>query len=372
MTEPATTARLGAMRAWLLSSVLAIVLPLTSCSDDAIDPLRLPVTEPGPWSVGYRTWQIRYRPPAQDADREVAVHVWYPTDVVEGMHPRYAGFLRDDGTVVDAAAAAPAYAEGYPVVAHSHGHRGLAEGGWRLHRHFATHGWVAVSVSHEGDLLSDGSSADEQPITHWQERPLDVSAALDALAALPDGDALRAANTSRVLLSGHSRGAYTTWAAGGAAYDVAHLQAECDAEGFALPCTDAQIARFEDGFRDARVVAGLPMAGNGHGELYGGAQGMRQVPIPMLLMTAEADPVGAETLVADVTLPAGFSWVEIAEGCHELFNLGCGAAQDDLGFPVVAGYALAFGRRHVLRDDTPEVVAITDGSGSVSERATFH
>ena len=352
---------------YLLLGVLAAAI---GCTSDGVDPLSLPIEEPGPWRVGYRTWETSYASPGAETPRTVAVHVWYPTEDTDGSHPRYAGLLVDGDTIIDATPAAPAYEAGYPVAAHSHGHQGFAEGAFRMHRHFASHGWVAVSVSHRGDLLTDGSDANAQPLAHWAERPLDVTTALDSVAALPDSDPLSRAHTDRVLLTGHSRGAYTVWASGGAHYDLEHIDEACGQDEFERPCTDGEVAAFTTGFRDARVVAGIPMAGNGHPELFGRAEGMNDAEIPLLLLTAEADPVGAEALRDEVSPPHGLLWVELAEGCHELFNLGCGAEQDALGFPLVAGYTLAFGRRYVLGDESETIVALTNGAEVLSPRAS--
>src|SRR5690606_31868217 len=140
----------------------------------------------------------------------------------------------------------------------------------------------------------------------------DVSAALDALEALPASDPLAAkADTSRVVLTGHSRGTYTAWAVAGAPFDTAFIEGECDAgTTFGGGCTPENIAAFEPGFADARVVAVIPTAGSGHAEMFGGFSGMT-TSRPVLYMTAENDNDGAP-LFEGVPTSVELLWVELA------------------------------------------------------------
>lgn len=363
---------------------LALALALlgllgTACGGGGggVDPLTLPVDAPGPWRAGYRTWEITYLPPAQERDRFIDVHVWYPTDeeLDPARAPVYEGHparLRDREALRDAVPARGTVDGGFPVIAFSHGHRGVAEGSHRLARWFASHGWLFLSVGHVGNRFIDGPSGDVTPVTHWHERPLDISEALNALTLLPVTDPLHGlARTERVVVTGHSRGSYTPWALVGAAFDVDHVQAQCDADAYPEPCTDAQVARFSEGFRDPRVVGGIPTAGGGHRELFDGVDGQEAIEAPILMLSADADGTSQDDLFADIGGRVDVTWVELAEGCHEVFNLGCGGAQDELGFPPFATYALAFARARVLGDTDPTVLGILDGSVSVSERATY-
>src|SRR5690606_30061117 len=102
-------------------------------------------------------------------------------------------------------------------------------------RHFASHGWVAIAPDHTDNLL--GSAVEPRPLRHYYERPLDIRATLDALEQLAPEDPLAGlADLTQVAMTGHSFGVYTTWASGGATYDLAALQAACDADELEQTC----------------------------------------------------------------------------------------------------------------------------------------
>jgi predicted dienelactone hydrolase len=237
--------------------------------------------------------------------------------------------------------------------------------------YFASHGWMGLAVGHVGNRLIDGNEATNRPVTHWHRRPLDISAALDAIEALhPDHLLSGKADTSIVLSTGHSRGTYTPWALAGSTYDIEEIQKRCDEHNYRDECTSEQIQRFTEGFKDSRIAAILPTAGNGHSEFFDGVEGRNNLSTAVLLMTAKDNPVGAETLFEELSLP-NFTWVEIVGGCHELFNLGCGFVEDSEKFPLVTTYALAFGRRYILNDSDPTTLGILDGSIEVSPHITL-
>ena len=101
----------------------------------------------------------------------------------------------------NAAIAAPVHDGGFPVHVHSHGYRG-----WR---HLGLLGsvfrltWVGHSgpTGHTQNTIID--HVDPLPVAHFLHRPLDVTVALDSLT-----DIVPEADTSSVVLSGHSFGAY--------------------------------------------------------------------------------------------------------------------------------------------------------------------
>ena len=84
---------------------------------------------------------------------------------------------------------------------------------------------------------------------------------------------------------------------------------------------------------------------------------------------AEADPDEVLRFYDFVLLKEDF---DIEGACHEMFGVGtCANLSDDLGFPIVNTYALAFARRHILGDERDAVTGVIDGSTSVSELATL-
>ena len=101
-------------------------------------------------------------------------------------------------------------------------------------RWFASHGWVVIAPDHTGNTFSD--HRDPLPSSHFIARPRDIGALLDALDSLPADDPLSGVvDTGRVVLSGHSFGAYTTWSAAGAAFDMDRIREACQGGGGALP-----------------------------------------------------------------------------------------------------------------------------------------
>lgn len=331
--------------------------------------LHFPVDAVGPFRVGYRAWKITYEPKAGGGGpREIGINVWYPTLDTEGTNPVYLKLFEDTDVLENAALAPPIEPAGYPVHVYSHGASGFGATSSDLMHYFASHGWVAVAPDHTGNTL--GTPTSPYPLSLYVHRSTDVSAALDALDALPEGDPLAGkCRTERVILSGHSFGTFTTWASGGAAFDPSALEAKCNAGEFTEPCAPEQIDAFAKGLGDARVVAGLPMAGGSPGWIADG--GFDAASKPFFLMTGSNDPVGAEA-VWDATTSLDLTWIDIEGGCHQLFALGgCAEVDSAVGYAIVNTYALAFARRHVLGDESDRVARLLDGTEPVSDLVTF-
>ena len=66
------------------------------------------------------------------------------------------------------------------------------------------------------------------------------------------------------------------------------------------------------------------------------------------------------------------SWLEIEGGCHQLFGLGsCGLISDEIGFRIVHSYSLAFGREHILGDQSADTLGLLDGSIELDSAASL-
>ena len=327
---------------------------------------------PGPFRVGFRSFEHTYQPVGVPEPRTILVNVWYPTEAEpDGFaHPTY-GFLIDDPeALVDAPAAAPVHEGGYPVHVHSHGSQGFGGTSAFLMRHFASQGWVCVAPDHTGNTLVD--NWDPRPTAMYFLRSTDITAALDAVGALPSTDPLAAAALDHVLLSSHSFGVHTAWATAGATFDVAAITTRCDAGE--LTCTPAELAVFAAGVRDPRVVAAIGMAGALKPEWFG-TTGHRSVTIPMMSMSGSEDPVGADVQFAQAadTPALDMIWLDLAGGCHQTFALGwCDTLDGETGFRIVRTYAMAFARRHVLGAESPELEAILGGAAAVDPAVSFH
>ncbi len=350
---------------WL--AVVAALWAAVGCSSedgtDPVDPLGFAVDQPGPFRVGYQSFDVSYTPPTATEPRTIEISVWYPTEDTEGYSPSYHDLFRDNDAFEDAIPAAPVHANGYPVQVYSHGRMGFGGTSSAIMRYFASHGWVAVAPSHTNDTLF---GPDEFPASHYFERSTDISHTLDVAAEL---DLAGPVDTSRVLLSGHSFGAYTAWASAGAEFDEAAVRAKC-ADVPTGPCTEDEIAVLLGGLGDDRVVATMPMAGGDSG--FFGAAGYDVVDVPVLYMTGTDDQVGQQSLFDKVS-GVDLTWLDIEGGCHQLFGLGGCDSIDAIavGFPIVNTYALAFARHHVLGDDQEKTVGILDGSIEVSDLVSY-
>ena len=355
---------------------LTLCIGLLACSSggdeptsELPDPMTYEVDQDGPFNAGYRTLETSYTSLGGAGERSIVINVWYPTQDEDGDAPRYELFLNDADVYADAALAPSAYGESYPVLVHSHGNQGFGGNSSEIMRHMATHGWVVVAPDHKDNTLA--GAVEPLPTKHYFERPLDIRATLDALEKLPDSDPLaNKADTKRVVMSGHSFGCYTTWASAGASFDVTSIRAACEAEELpAKECTEGEIAAFETDLSDSRVIAIVPMAG-GSRDTFFGKNGYDKVQLPVLLLTGGDDDVGAAELFERVDVE--MTWVDIAGGCHQLFGLGkCDEIGDEVGFPIVNAYVLAFARKQLLADDDATVTSILNGSHEVSELVSF-
>jgi dienelactone hydrolase len=121
---------------------------------------------------------------------------------------------------------APKSGDSLPVVIYSHGLGGTRDGYEYLGRHWASHGYVVVHLQHKGsdDAVWKGS---KQPLAEMKKaaadvkvaiaRPLDVRFALDQAESLNTShpSLKRRLDLSKVGVSGHSFGSFTTLASGG-------------------------------------------------------------------------------------------------------------------------------------------------------------
>ena len=361
----------------LLCAALAAGCPVaandddsTQPEDDGVDPLSWAVDVPGPFNAGWRGWEVSYTPLGQDDSRTIGFNVWYPTEAEVGDEVRYLGVFLDEVSLGNAPAAASVHDDGYPVMVYSHGFQGWSGTSSELCRYFASHGWVVVAPDHTGNTLLDHS--DPLETAHYLQKPQDVSVVLDVLEDLPASDPLAGlADTSRVIISGHSFGSYPTWGVLGATYDEASIDSACTGGG-GLPtgaCTPAQRDAFLSGdLDDARVVGAIPMAGTIRRSFFG-VEGHRTVRGPVLFMSGTNDQVGQQGQW-DSMDQIDFTWIEVEGGCHQTFATGvCVTLDSAEGFGIVDTYALAFARSLLLGDDT--VAGILDGTTTVSDKATF-
>ena len=318
-----------------------------------------PVGDVGPWKVGYRTTDVTYDPPGAPAGRTIKIHVWYPSTVSEGEHPRWYGIFSDPVAVIDAPLAPVPWAGKWPVFVHSHGHQGYAGNSSFVHRYFASHGWVVAVPDHTGNTLGD--NLDPRPRWMYFVRSLDVSKTVDTLVAGFPGLESASLDTGRVLLGGHSYGVFTGWASLGATFASGP---EFDA-GPCSDCTTEEKAAFAAGGHDPRFVAGVLMAGSISRDWFG-PDGHKTVKVPILSMSGTADIVGAKEQF-ETTAGLPLTWIEIEGACHQSFGLeACETLAPEEGSPLIRTWALAFGRRHILGDTSMD--PLLTGTDSLSPK----
>ena len=336
--------------------------PTANDTGERVDPLSWSVEEKGPFHVGYHTWEHTYRLSEALGERSIRVHLWYPTSDSSGPVGEYT-VGTDPDVIAEAVAEPPVYVQGYPVHVHSHGDLDVGTASAFLSRYLSSHGWVSVAVDHTGNTLLDLTA--EPQSANFFHRPLDVRAALDALDTV---DVLHgAANTERAVLSGHSRGAYTTWSSLGASYDQESVAAMC-ATGEGLdgdPCTANERAMFEQDLSDPRIVATIPMDGTIRRQWFGDS-GEASVRGPVLYFSS-ADSTGSREQYESLA-PIDFTWITLDGACHQSFaNGGCTSLDTEEGFDLVGAYSLAFSRRVILDDVDPEVDGLLSGNGVLDD-----
>lgn len=311
---------------------------------------------PGEFNVGYRQMEFTYETLPLET-RTLTLHIWYPTNDATGANPKYINVFPDPVSLVDASLAESSKGQ-YPLHVSSHGDRGFAGSSSRVFHHFASHGWVVVAPDHKGNMLNDNIQPRPVPLYHW--RATDIIASLDFVADLQNDPLAGKVDTSRVLLSGHSYGGFMCWPLSGTSWNMAQVNSQCEEAGNPdFPCSAELLARFEAGHHDARIVAAIPMAGVVSEAWFG--DGFESVRIPMMAMSGTEDPIGQQEQF-DRVYGLDLTWIDIEGACHQSWALGgCQELPNEEGDPIINRYALAFGLRHVLGDDAPDVQAILDG-----------
>jgi predicted dienelactone hydrolase len=282
---------------------------------------------PGPHPVGRIT--LNLADPAR-GNRPVTVDVWYPVDPADAHGPRtrYALPLLGGVDSERALAGPPASPHGpFPLVVFSHGNFGIRFQSYFLAEALASHGFVVASPDHYGNTLIDGlgnpSVTPERLVQFAVDRVLDVRFVIDrmlAKSADPQDAFARRVDPSRIGVSGHSFGGFTTLAIAG---------------GFG-EFQDPRFPIFTSIPRDPRVKAIVPLS-PASGFLTDGE--LASITIPTMILcgtddrTTPFDPQSTRPFAAISSRYDYRSWLERAG--HFSFTNICdlGRVLENLGIP---------------------------------------
>jgi len=174
------------------------------------------------YPVGRRT--IALTDPTRGA-RQLAVDLWYPAVASAAPASIYELLPGIAFTAAHAQHEPPARAGEFPLVLFSHGRTGMRVSYAFLCEALAARGAVVVSADHPGDILIDwllGNNDDDR--TNEVNRVADAHFLLHALLsgdpAVPV-DLVNAVDHERIVLAGHSYGAYTAFATAAGSRGVA-------------------------------------------------------------------------------------------------------------------------------------------------------
>ena len=164
----------------------------------------------------------------------------------------------------------------FPVIIFSHGLYGSRDAYFALGQYWASHGYVSIHPSHAdsrkdfGYRTSLGKAIADPAI--WENRPKDISFVIDSLPELerraPELKGLL--DAKRLGVGGHSYGAYTTQAIGGATV--------------LMPGKKQPVS-----FADKRVSAIIMMSPQGEGQMGLTAKSWDDMRLPMLIMYGSRD-----------------------------------------------------------------------------------
>jgi dienelactone hydrolase len=178
----------------------------------------------GPHPVGVRSDQLA--DPARDG-RSVGVEVWYPATDAHAGDPTdaYELFPGLEAVPQDAVRDATPRAGRHPLVLFSHGFGGHRRQSTFLCTHLASHGYVVASCDHTGNTVFDVMqeamrvrSGGPKPDTiatlqaYIDHRPADVRLVLDRVLDGSLGGVGEHVDASRIGVTGHSFGGWTTLA----------------------------------------------------------------------------------------------------------------------------------------------------------------
>ncbi len=343
----------------------------TADAASELPPRPWPVDQPGPYHVGYTEREVTYDAKGTDQPRTLRLAVWYPTRDTDGTPARYYRLFRRDNVFADASVGVDKPA---PLMVFSHGNSSLAEQSYFMTEFFTSHGWIVAAPDHTGNTVRDTQGAID--LTSAVFRPQDISAVIDYMLDLPADDPLAGlADPDKIVMSGHSFGAFTTLANAGAQFAVDDLVSECQQDPNATQFCGILDGRedwqqlFRDGFYDPRIKVAIPQAPGGY-QVF--RDGMAAMQTPTLMFTGgmdhtlpndeEGDPIwqhmqGSQHLRINILKAGHFTFSNMCDlvgGFQQLDNDGCGDGfiDPERAYKIINTYSLAFVRYHLFGDQS--------------------
>ncbi|WP_336346508.1 alpha/beta hydrolase family protein [Pseudomonas monsensis] len=261
--------------------------------------------------------------------RSLEMVVWYPAAATTAATRLFG----DNPVFVGAPAVpdAPPAGGKHPLVVLSHGYGGTWINQTWLASALAHQGYIVAAVNHPGTTSRDRSP---QAAAQLWQRPVDLSRAIDAVAAQPEK--FGAVAQARIAVVGHSLGGWTAMEVAGARFDPERFAADCKVHPQLASCTVYQQmnpastedskARLAADLRDKRVTAVVSLD-------LGLSRGMTDaslaaLAVPTLVIAAGVPspelPARLESADLAKRLPAKSSrYVEISDASHFSFMAVC-------------------------------------------------
>ncbi|MGB3533260.1 MAG: alpha/beta hydrolase [Microcoleaceae cyanobacterium] len=280
-----------------------------------------------------------------------------------------------------------------PVIVVSHGLGADRTSYAEFGRHLASYGMAAALIQHPGSdteqvqALLSGAATEVFKVSEFLDRPKDISFLLDELERRNSAIYNNQLNLDQVGVVGHSFGAYTALAIGGAQIDYKNLELDClskfDSVNLArmFQCRALELPRREYDLRDSRVKAIMPI--NPVNSSIFGRQSLSQLNLPILWKTSGKDtvtPVASEQVRSFTWLNVPEKYLLLAEGDHHI-NLNLSSVNRVVSVSLkeiieptpttvnnyVNAMGLAFFQVYLMQDETYRAYLHSAYAKSISE-----
>lgn len=282
-----------------------------------------------------------------------------------------------------------------PVIIISHGLAANRKNYAYLGEHLASYGFVVALPQHPGSDTNQlqawlsGQESDGFKVTEFIDRPLDIQFLINELEPLNTTEFNGQLNLKKVGVAGHSFGAYTALALGGAEIDFNHLKQDCNSAFNSVnlaqifQCRALEIPQKDYNLRDERVQAIFLM--NPINSSIFGQQSLSKIQIPVFWKTSGKDniaPVAWEQVRSYTWLTTPDKYLLLAEGDRHInlnltaMNQSMSASLKEIVAPVpepvndyIRAFSLAFFEVYINQDSTYRPYLKATYAKTISEAA---